>query len=121
VVVLLIGTNNIGIGHQEGSLAMIGIVRLAGEIHLRLPDAKILLLGLLPRHDQFDSQVTECNRTLSEMAKEDYVVYFDPGAEMPPEDFPDNLHPGPDGYRHLAKLLAPKIRELYGMGTTTVP
>jgi lysophospholipase L1-like esterase len=114
VVVLLIGTNNFYFGHDDGKATAAGIANLLRAISLQLPETKILLVGLLPRHGTFDADVAECNAILPGLADSKHVFYLDLGSSMPPEDFADKIHPNPDGYRKMAKILAPKIKQLYG-------
>jgi lysophospholipase L1-like esterase len=120
VVVLLIGTNNIGIGHDDASLTAVGILHLGGVIQQRLPDTKILLLGLLPRQDQYADEARKCNTGLAGV-NDEHAEYFNPGAQLTDDDFADGLHLSPAGFQHLAKLLAPKIAELYRARPTTAP
>ncbi|HEY8747118.1 MAG TPA: GDSL-type esterase/lipase family protein [Tepidisphaeraceae bacterium] len=118
VVVLLIGTNNIALGHDDASLTTLGILHLAGIIQQKLPDSKILILGLLPRSDQYAAEARKCNEGLTGL-KDEHAEYFNPGVQLTDEDFADGVHLSPAGFEHMAKLLAPKIAELYGAGSTT--
>jgi beta-glucosidase len=112
VVVLLIGTNNIGLGHDDGGLAAVGVGRVAGEIERRLPDARIILLGILPRRDGLAAEVPKCNAVLRNMT-DGHVAYFDPGSQLIDSDFADAMHLSPNGFRHLADLLSPEIERRY--------
>ncbi len=47
-VVLLIGTNNTGYAHESAAETEVGIDAVIVELEHRLPQSKILLLGLLP-------------------------------------------------------------------------
>ena len=48
VIVLQIGTNNLGAGHSPAA-AVAGITKIVNELQNRLPDTRILLVGILPR------------------------------------------------------------------------
>ena len=48
VVVLLIGSNNLGLGQKPQEVTA-GVAKIVNEIEAQLPDARILLLGILPR------------------------------------------------------------------------
>jgi beta-glucosidase len=112
VVVLLVGTNNIAIGHDDASLTALGIGRLGGEVQQRLPGCKLLLLGILPRHDQFAAEAVRCNVILSHLRGDEHLTYFDPGAQLIDADFADGLHLSPAGFEHLSDMLEPKIEAL---------
>ena len=49
VVVLLIGSNNLGIAGQEPEEVAAGIEKIVDELGEQLPETRILLLGILPR------------------------------------------------------------------------
>ena len=117
VIVLEAGTNNLGLGHDSPQATFLGICNLVRFIRGDQPDAKVLVLGLFPRKDQFDDAVKEVNRQLATVADGQHVFYLDVGARMPPEDFPDGLHPGPEGYRDWAKAMLPTLEKLYAEPT----
>jgi hypothetical protein len=121
VVVLLIGTNNFSLGHDDVASVSSGIFRVGGEIRKRLPDTKLLILGIFPRKD-YSAQVSQCNAIIrGACAADGNVTYLDVGASIPPGDFPDGLHPDPDGYRAWAKAMLPTLEKLYNDGPTSAP
>ena len=108
VVVLLIGSNNLAENEPPAEVAA-GVERIITEIRVRLPDTRVLLLGILPRGSAADAPlrepITETNQLLAELADDDRVVYLDiggyfvdPGGALWPVLMPDGLHPNNWGY-----------------------
>ena len=107
VVVLMIGTNNLGLG-QSPAAAVAGITRIVDEIHAQLPKSEILLLGVLPRGesptDPFRAKIEQVNSKLAEL-EGNGVTFLDIGAwflqpdgTISPTVMPDFLHPSEWGY-----------------------
>jgi lysophospholipase L1-like esterase len=125
VVVLLIGTNNTEHGKDDPRSVADGIAEILSEIGSRMPEVRVLLVGIVPRgrdasdpHRQNNEAV---NRLLARMGS-DRVRYVDAGAALVAEDGTviaehmqgDLLHVSAEGYEALAQILAPPIRELLG-------
>jgi len=111
VVVILIGTNNLSIG--SAIEAGLGVYAVVNAVHEKLPQAKILLLGVLPRGEKPDdpirTKVEELNSTLSALQM-DNVTYLDAGKGLVSEDgristdmMPDFLHPTEKAYEVIAQ------------------
>ena len=107
VVVLLIGTNNVG-RITAAELAE-GITANVHEIRKRVPAAKVILMGLLPRGETPDDkhrlQVAEVNATIAKLDDQENVFFIDLGAKMLRPDgsistevMPDLLHLNHAGY-----------------------
>jgi len=111
VIVLLIGTNNIAFERGSPEDVAFNIRFLSRLIHKKSPDSKILIVGLLPRRDEFAGEIPKCNLALKSMA-DDFSVYTDPGAQLVTKDFADPVHLSPIGLKHLADLLVPEIEQL---------
>jgi lysophospholipase L1-like esterase len=120
VVVLLIGTNNVGRVTSE-ELAE-GIAANVREINKRLPESKVLLMGLLPRGEAPDHphrmQVTEVNAIIARLDDGKRVFFTDVGAKMllpdgkiNKEAMPDLLHLSTAGYKIWADGIQAKIDE----------
>ena len=123
-VVLLIGTNDLGHGRPPAEAAE-GIRATLIELRNKLPDARILLLGLWPRGatpaDWFRQQVGEVNKLIRTCADDKAVVYADIGAvlldvhgNLNRDISPDLLHFSAAGYAKLAPKLDPLIDRLVG-------
>jgi len=128
-VVLLIGTNNCGNeddGKPRNTTPEIveGVAAVVKEVRTRLPDSKILLLGLFPRgetNDPVRQQVSEINVQLNFLDDGQTVKFLDigskflgPDATLSRDIFPDLLHPNEKGYQIWAdameSTLAPMLK-----------
>ena len=124
VVVLLIGTNNTGNeddGRPRNTTPEIiaGVSYLVGQIHGRLPQSRILLLGLFPRGEKSDpirEQVRAVNQGLARLAINDQIRFLDLGEKFLAPDgtlsrdlFPDLLHPNARGYQIWAEAMEPTL------------
>jgi lysophospholipase L1-like esterase len=123
VVMLMIGTNNVG----SDSAAQIadGITAIVKTIHKKSPATKVLLLAVFPRDPQPNTKnrmkIADINQRISKLDKLDYVKYLDIGSKFTKEDgtltkdiMPDYLHLSPQGYTIWADAVEPSIRALLG-------
>ncbi len=124
-VVLLIGTNNTGLERDGVKVrntvpeTIAGITAVVQSLRQRLPDAKILLLGLFPRADgvadvPVRAQIAEVNRAIAQLHDGRHIHFLDIGARflsadgtIPTEIMPDKLHLSEAGYA----IWADAIRE----------
>lgn len=123
VVVLMIGTNNVG-SDAPAEIAL-GIEAIVKEIRSRRSGAKILLLGVFPRgrtrnteleFDEVDPRIDEINRRIEPLGKLPGVTYLDigrrflaPDGRIPRELMPDFLHLSRAGYRVWADAMEPTL------------
>jgi lysophospholipase L1-like esterase len=81
-VILLIGTNDLA-AHRSPELTADGIRAILVLLRERLPDARILLLGLLPREQSPDARlrraVAQVNRLIRDCADGEHIVYAEIG------------------------------------------
>jgi lysophospholipase L1-like esterase len=121
-VVLLIGTNDLGHGRSP-ALAAEGIRANLLQVRERLPGARILLLGLLPRERASGAplrvEVGAVNRMIATCADDGTIVYADIGHVLLEPDgrldaaiSPDALHFSSTGYARLATPLVGLIGKL---------
>lgn len=122
VVVLMIGTNNLGRDSAEETA--LGVQALVEEIMRRKPDARILLLGVFPRgHKPTDSvrtKVRTLNRLISPLDDGGkHVRYLNVGERFLEPDgtiskaiMPDYVHLTREGYDRWAAAIGPALREL---------
>lgn len=101
-VVLMIGTNNLGTVPDEEIVE--GLEFLLEQIRIRQPEARIKVVGLLPRRNK-ESEVTAINRQISRMASMNNYSYLDVGNRLLTKSgkideslFLDGLHPNEKGY-----------------------
>jgi beta-glucosidase len=128
----LIGTNNLGVERSTGlprnstTEAVEGITEVVRTLRDKLPDANILLLGVLPRgaaDSAVRAQVVEANKKLARLHDGSRIHFLDIGPSfLSPEGslsrslMPDLLHLSEAGYavwaaaikEPLAKLLEPQ-------------
>ncbi len=130
VVVLLLGTNNTS-DHTAEQIAAADakIVRL---IRAKIPETKILLLGIFPRGPRINRQgvvlddavhrmkvITEANRLLARLDDGRTVRFLDFGArfqgpdgKIPSAIMPDQVHLSPEGYRIWVEAMQPLLEEM---------
>ncbi len=122
-VVLMLGTNNIGQNwDEEPAWVVAGMRKVVDVIHERLPDAKLLLLGIFPRDTQDSSNRQRNDAVNAELAKFDdgsktrYLdvghVFLDANGEVLTDVMPDKLHPNAKGYQLWYDAMKPKLDEL---------
>lgn len=127
VALLLIGTNNTDGNHYlkisspeelEGA-----IWRICEIINEKLPDTKILLMGILPYgyKENHRNNINKATNTLiSKFPERDpdihYIdigdAYLDADGKVKRELMPDFLHPNPKGYLFMFKALEDEIARL---------
>ncbi|MCM8527651.1 MAG: GDSL-type esterase/lipase family protein [Lentisphaeraceae bacterium] len=123
LVVLKIGTNNLYNDFNSGSDKEIakGIKAVVAKLQSKLPEAKIILLGILPRQNEyFSGRILKINKQIKELGDSKTIYYFDMGNHfiekfgvMKKELFTkDKLHLGPEGYKLWAKLMKPMYDKL---------
>jgi lysophospholipase L1-like esterase len=122
LVVIMIGTNNTGT--CSASDIAIGIRSIALELNQRLPQSKILLLGIFPRGEKPNPQrekIAEVNGIIAKLNGTHNVTYLDIGTKfLTPEGLitkdimPDFLHPNEKGYRIWAEAIEPTVKQLMG-------
>jgi lysophospholipase L1-like esterase len=101
-VVLMIGTNNLGLNSDNEIVE--GLEFLLKQIKIRQPKAKIKVVGLLPRRDK-EAEIKTINRQISKMVSLNNYSYLDVGNRLLTKNgkideslFLDGLHPNEKGY-----------------------
>nr|WP_252263836.1 GDSL-type esterase/lipase family protein [Paracidobacterium acidisoli] len=129
--VLLIGTNNTGVGNETAEQTEAGIDAVIGDLEDRLPETRILLLGILP--SELSASKTErdtaVNRYLAtcygDNPRVTYLdigsIYFKNGALNTPIFYdprlpwhPKALHPDTEGQHMMAEAIEPTLAKLMG-------
>ncbi len=128
LVVLLIGTNNLGRENATADEVVRGIKAILGRLRTGYPDATILLHGIFPcdasPSAEIRTRVAAVNHQLRALDGLDGKVLFrDIGARFLEPDgsistavMADGLHPTPEGYRRWADVLEPEVRRLLASG-----
>ena len=117
VIVIKIGTNNTAVDNSPEDIAA-GIEAICAAAHAKQPAAKILLLGILPRHDEKPPRpaITEQVNTLlaARLLGVSWLTFRDFGGAFRGPDgvpdaklFRDGVHLNGAGY----EILGAKIRE----------
>ena len=122
VAVLMIGTNNLGSNTNEEIVS--GVTKIVKTLHTKLPQTKVLLLGIFPRGEKPDDKNRPRIKAINEqLAKLDdggmTVKYLDIGQKFLTDDgtltkevMPDALHPNEKGYQIWAEAMDPTLKEL---------
>ena len=130
--IILIGANNFGKLHWAAGPTLAGIEAIVAELHRRLPDTKILLLGVLPsiRSAWVDENTAALNHTLasrygvagSGVTFRDLSALFlrqgsvDPAAFLDPRLSPPDppLHPTAQTQARMAAAIEPVVSQMLG-------
>jgi lysophospholipase L1-like esterase len=123
VVILMIGTNNLGQCRDEKSeWTAAGIEKIVETIHQKLPHTKVLLLGVFPRgakNDPFRAKIAEMNKTISKLDDGKSTRFLDIGnafldanGNIPIDVMPDGLHPNAHGYDLWYAAMNPLLTEM---------
>lgn len=122
VVMLMIGTNNLGSNSAEEIAD--GIKAIVEAIHRQKPHTKVLLLGIFPRGreatDPNREKIKDINKVVSKLDDDGKTVkYLDIGKKFLEEDgsisreiMPDYLHLTPKGYEIWAAAVKPTIEQM---------
>lgn len=122
VAVLMIGTNNSNKEDNTEADILEGVQAIVKQMRQRLPETKILLLGIFPRGKTFSPQrgkILQVNQALAKLEDGKSIFYIDIGSQLieadgriAPEMMRDALHPGERGYEIWAAAIEPKLKEL---------
>lgn len=120
VVMVMIGTNNMNINTTEEIAA--GVSAICEELHVRLPESKILLIGIFPRGAKADAgrdKIAGVNRELAKLDGTRNITYMDigrvflePDGSIAPAIMNDYLHPTEAGYERWGDAIAPTLKKL---------
>ncbi len=125
LIVIMIGTNNIGHGSSNAEATDLGVRAIVGKLRHDIPSAKILLLGIFPRggssNDPMRMAVADVTKRFSTLDDNQHVFFEDVGHHFLFSDgtmksllVPDLLHPNDMGYEIWAKAMEPTLAKLLG-------
>lgn len=127
VVVMMIGTNNLGNNKPKHTPEQVaeGVEKLVETVRQKLPDSKILLLGIFPRgqkaDDPYRAMIKQTNERIAKLDDGKMIRYLDIGDKFLTSDgtltkeiMPDALHPNTKGYQIWAEAMQPLLKELLG-------
>ncbi|MCZ6795575.1 MAG: platelet-activating factor acetylhydrolase IB subunit [Planctomycetota bacterium] len=122
VAVVMIGTNNSGGDRNPASEMVDGVTAVVETLRARLPETRILLLGIFPRGERFNDQrgkILQVNQTISKLDDGEFVHYLDIGHRFLEKDgsldrkiMPDFLHLSPHGYEIWASSIEETLARL---------
>ncbi len=122
VAVVLIGVNNIPDTNNTPRMVLEGVTAVVKRLRERLPDTKVLLLGIFPLREDFCDQrakALQVNQALNKLDDGKNVFFLDigylfiqPDGKISKEIMRDFLHPSAKGYRIWAEAMEPKLAEL---------
>ncbi len=121
LIVMMIGTNNLGWKESGPEATAAGIARAVNSLRRVAPDAKIVLFAVFPRGrtaaDPFRAQISETNRLIAPLADGKNVFFEDINAQLLSPDgsissavMADYLHPTARGYEIWARAIMPYVR-----------
>ncbi len=124
LAVVMIGTNNSNGADNTAEEIADGIKAIVAKLRTKLPETKILLLGIFPRGEKPNAQ-REKNAKASELASKvadgKMVIYEDIGKAFLTEDgtltkevMPDFLHLSAKGYEIWAQSIEATVSKLLG-------
>ena len=132
LIVLNIGTNNLYSDNNAGSDEEIaeGITAVVTTLRKKLPDAKILLCGILPRqNDYFSNRIIHINSLIGKLDDGKMVRFLDMKdkfADSPAQIKanlynPDHLHLASEGYQVWADAMQPLFTSMLGKTAVMAP
>jgi lysophospholipase L1-like esterase len=121
VVVLQVGGSNLSVNSADEVVE--GVTAVVAELGKQKPEAKVLLLGLLPRgakaNDKFRDKIQEVNKGLAKLDDGKKVRYLDAGEKFLDKAgdlsellMPDGLHPSAEGYAAWAEAIKAPLEEM---------
>ncbi len=121
VAVLMIGTNNSRTNSSEQIAA--GVKAIVEKLRTKLPNTKVLVLGIFPRGENKDDANRRVNEGANQIIKSlddgQHVHYLDISQKFLANDgtlsreiMPDLLHLSSDGYTIWAESIEPKLASL---------
>jgi lysophospholipase L1-like esterase len=122
LAIVMIGQNNGG--HNTGREIADGVTAIVQRIRTKLPETKILLLGIFQRRQKpvpERADLAQANGIISLLADDKKIFYMDinpvfvrPDGTIPADLMPDYEHPSQLGHRLWAETIESKVSELMG-------
>lgn len=130
VVMILIGTNNIGHTNDQPAWIAGGVKQIVATVRTKIPGARVLIMGIFPRGSQpvnpktgkpdtTRQRIADTNQQLAELADGKDIMFLDIGNKFLDEQgvlgkelFPDALHPSAEAYKIWRDNALPKLTEL---------
>lgn len=124
VAVVMIGTNNSNGEDNTPGQIVEGVAAIVQKLRERLPQTKVLLLGIFPRNENFSPQrgkLAQINQVLQKLDDGQNVFFLDIGHRFLDADgllsagiMPDFLHLSTAGYQLWAEAIEPHLARFLG-------
>jgi lysophospholipase L1-like esterase len=122
-LVILIGTNDLGIVKRQPKEIGANISELLDRIDRAQPNTPIVLCRVMPRELKkgvFPERLVALNALIEQIAKgranvvlcDTWSIYATKDGTCLAEEFPDRVHPNDAGYEKWAKALLPILRQI---------
>jgi beta-glucosidase len=113
VVVLLIGTNNIS-AHNTPDEILKGETKIVDEIHGKLPNSRLIIIGVLPRAAAYEGSVKAINTGLAKLDDGNKTRFLDVGLkfQLPDDMTKDWVHINEGGYEVWAATMQPLLDQM---------
>jgi len=126
LIVIMIGTNNIGHGSSNSAQTAEGVRAIVGKLRAALPSTQVLLLGTFPRgqaaSDNGRRAVASAVESYKSVADGRSVHFLDIGPKFVSQDgsiqaaiMPDYLHLSPAGYQIWGDNILPAMKTILGV------
>jgi len=121
LAIVMIGQNNGG--HNTATEIAEGVTEVVKRIRTKLPNTKILLLGIFQRREKPTPEravLAEANQIISKLANSSIAymdinsVFVQPDGTIPASLMPDYEHPSELGFKRWAEAIETKVAELIG-------
>ena len=124
VAVVLIGVNNIPDDNNTPRNVLEGVTAVVKKLREKLPDTKVLLLGIFPFREDFCAQrakALQVNQALHKLDDGQWIRFLDfgyrfiqPDGKIGRDMMRDFLHPSPAGYRIWAEAMEADLAAMLG-------
>ena len=122
--VLLIGVNNIPDTNNTPRQVLEGVTAVVHQLRQKLPETKLLLLGIFPFREDFCDQrgkALQVNQALRKLDDGHWIRFLDigylfiqPDGRISKDMMRDFLHLSPAGYRLWAEAIEPDLAAMLG-------
>ena len=129
VAVVLIGVNNIPDTNNSPRHVLEGVTAVVHKLREKLPETKVLLLGIFPFREDFCDQrakALQVNQALHKLDDGKWMRFLDfghlfiqPDGRISKDMMRDFLHLSPTGYRIWAEAMEPDLAAMLGEKAVT--
>ena len=124
VAVVLIGVNNIPVEQNTPRQILEGVTAVVHKLREKLPETKVLLLGIFPFREDFCTQratALQVNQALHKLDDGKWIRFLDfgylfiqPNGKISKDMMRDFVHISPAGYRLWAEAIEPDLAAMLG-------